>query len=93
MTAARSRLLVRLMSAAQVITMFCPLRRLFLPWRPSLLIPLLMLLLIEVDALGATDMGMLRSALLMYACTNPADVMMGGSSLTNLRLKCCAIAL
>jgi hypothetical protein len=77
--------------------MFCPLRRLLLlPWRPSPLTLMLLLMLIEADAGGTDiDMGMdaLRSALAMYACTNPADVMMGGSLLANCWLKCCAIAL
>ena len=67
--------------------MFCPLRRLFLPVDrpPPPAVLLLLLMLIEADTLWAagTDMDMLRSAVSMYACTNPADVMMGGSSLAN----------
>ena len=42
-----------------------------------LLLPVLM----EADMLE--DIDMLRSSLSMYACTYPADVMMGGSSLAN----------
>ena len=82
MTMSSSRLLRSRMSSTLSITMLSRLRRhLFLPAdRPAML--LLLLMLIEADTLGATDMDMdiLRSALSMYACTNPADVMMGGSS-------------
>ena len=53
--------------------------------RPPPAVLLLLPVLIEADMLGAaaTDMDMLRSSLSMYACTYPADVMMGGSSLAN----------